>query len=317
LNGPAPSDAFGLISPAARDALATWLDHQRALNGAAQNTITAYQGDVTDFLAFITVHKGDAQGLGALAKITVSDMRAWMARTRTDTVGPRSMARKLSAVKAFYRWLAEREGFEPTAVLSTRSPKFTKKLPRPLAVDAAKALLDCVEIQSDRPWVSARDVAVLTLLWGCGLRISEALGLKGRDAPLPDALRITGKGGKERVVPVLPAARDAVQAYLAQCPHPQAADAPLFRAIRGGALGARAIAQVMADARMQLGLPATATPHAMRHSFATHLLDAGGDLRAIQELLGHASLSTTQAYTAVDTARLMEVYNRAHPKAAG
>ena len=309
-----PTDV-ALISPAARDALATWLEHQSALKGAAQNTVTAYQGDVAEFLAFMTLHKADSQGLGALAKITISDMRAWMARTRGTGVGARSMARKLSAVKAFYRWLAEREGFEPTAVLSTRAPKFQKKLPRPLAVDAAKALLDCVEIQSDRPWVSARDVAVLTLLWGCGLRISEALGLKGADAPLPDVLRIKGKGGKERVVPVLPAARDAVDAYLRACPHPHAPDAPLFRAIRGGALGPRAIAQVMASARMQLGLPATATPHAMRHSFATHLLDAGGDLRAIQELLGHASLSTTQAYTAVDTARLMDVYNRAHPKA--
>ena len=155
----------GLISPAARDALQTWLDHQRALKGAAENTIEAYRGDVADFLGFITVHKADAQGLGALSKITVSDMRSWMARTRGTDVGARSMARKLSAVKAFYRWLAEREGFEPTAVLSTRSPKFQKKLPRPLAVDAAKALIDCVEIQSDRPWVSARDVAVLTLLW--------------------------------------------------------------------------------------------------------------------------------------------------------
>ena len=263
----------------------------------------------------MTLHKGDTQGLGALAKITISDMRAWMASTRSGGVGSRSVARKLSAVKAFYRWLAEREGFEPTAVLLARSPKFQKKLPRPLAEDAARALIDCVETQARAPWVAARDVAVLTMLWGCGLRISEALALKGGDAPLPNSLRIIGKGGKERVVPVLPAARAAVEDYLALCPYPQEPHAPLFRAIRGGALGARAVAQVMADARMQLGLPATATPHAMRHSFATHLLDAGGDLRAIQELLGHASLSTTQAYTAVDTARLMEVYNNAHPKA--
>ncbi len=304
-----------LISPAARDALQTWLDHQRALKGAAENTITAYQGDVIDFLAFMTLHKGDSQGLGALAKLTISDMRSWMAKTRGPDVGPRSLARKLSSVKAFYRWLAEREGFEPTAVLSTRSPKFSKKLPRPLAIDAAKAMIDCVELQSRHAWVAARDVAVLTLLWGCGLRISEALGLKGADAPLPNVLRIVGKGGKERVVPVLPAAQDAVDAYLRACPFPQERDAPLFKAVRGGPLAARAISQVMMDARMQLGLPATATPHAMRHSFATHLLDAGGDLRAIQELLGHASLSTTQAYTAVDTARLMEVYNSAHPKA--
>ncbi|MEM9638987.1 MAG: tyrosine recombinase XerC [Pseudomonadota bacterium] len=306
---------MSLISPAAADALETWLRHQRALKGAAQNTITAYQGDVVEFLTFITDHKGDRQGLAALARITVTDMRAWMARTRAQGIAARSLARKLSAVKAFYRWLAEREGFEPTAVLSVRAPKFQKKLPRPLAEEAARNLIDAIEIQSETPWVSARDVAVVTLLWGCGLRISEALGLTGADAPLPDTLRILGKGGKERVVPVVPAARAAVEAYLKLCPYPLEPSQPLFRAIRGGALGAGAIQKVMAGARMQLGLPASATPHAMRHSFATHLLDAGGDLRAIQELLGHASLSTTQAYTAVDTARLMEVYDRAHPKA--
>ncbi len=303
------------ISPAARDALQTWLEHQRALKGAAENTLTAYQGDVTEFLAFLSVHHGQTEGLGALANITVSDMRAWMAQTRSGGVGPRSLARKLSAVKAFYRWLAERQGFEPTAVLSTRAPKFTRKLPRPLAIDAAKEVLECVEAQGRKPWVAARDVAVLTLLWGCGLRISEALSLTAGDAPLSEVLRITGKGGKERVVPVLPAARAAVAEYQRLCPHPPEANGPLFRAIRGGKLAPGAIQKVMASARMQLGLPASATPHAMRHSFATHLLDAGGDLRAIQELLGHASLSTTQAYTAVDTVRLMEVYNRAHPRA--
>ncbi|MBB3992841.1 integrase/recombinase XerC [Sulfitobacter undariae] len=310
----APKDTLA-ISAAARDALQTWLDHQRALKGAAENTMTAYRGDVTDFLAFMSVHHGQMQGLGALANITVSDMRSWMARTRGEDVGSRSLARKLSAVKAFYRWLAEREGFEPTAVLSARAPKFTKKLPRPLAVDAARELIDCVEIQTATPWVAARDVAVLTLLWGCGLRISEALGLQAQDAPLPDVLRIKGKGGKERLVPVLPAARNAVEVYTRLCPHPLPDKSPLFRGVRGGALSPGAIQKVMASARMQLGLPASATPHAMRHSFATHLLDAGGDLRAIQELLGHASLSTTQAYTAVDTVRLMEVYNSAHPRA--
>ena len=243
------------------------------------------------------------------------DMRAWMAQTRSGGVGPRSLARKLSAVKSFYKWLAAREGFEPTAVLSTRAPKFTRKLPRPLAEEAARDMIDLVPLQTDKPWVGMRDVAVLTLLWGCGLRISEALSLKAGDAPLPQVMRITGKGGKERIVPVIDAARDAVDAYVAVCPHALQADEPLFRAVRGGPLSPRAIQKAMASARMQLGLPASATPHAMRHSFATHLLNAGGDLRAIQELLGHASLSTTQAYTAVDTVRLMDVYKRAHPKA--
>ena len=309
------SDAGLLISPAARDALQTWLSHQRALKGASPNTVQAYSGDVAEFLAFMTEHSGERQGLAALARIGVSDMRAWMARMRSNGVGARSLARKLSAVKSFYRWLAEREGLEPTAVLSARAPKFQKKLPRPLAEDAARNMIDTVAMQSSRPWIAARDVAVLTLLWGCGLRISEALGLCGRDAPLPTSLRITGKGGKERLVPVLPAACAAVDDYLAVCPHPLEPDGPLFRAVRGGRLSPRSIQGVMQAARMQLGLPASATPHAMRHSFATHLLGAGGDLRAIQELLGHASLSTTQAYTSVDSVRLMEVYASAHPKA--
>ncbi len=306
---------MSLISPACRDALQHWLDSLGALAGRSENTQTAYRGDVTEFLSFMTLHHSARQGLAALERITVADMRAWMADQRNNGVGARSLARKLSAVKSFYRWLAEREGFEPTAVLSTRAPKFTKKLPRPLAEDAARAMIDTVELQSTSDWVAARDVAVVTLLYGCGLRISEALSLTGADAPLPETLRILGKGGKERIVPVLPAARAAVDRYLAVSPHPQSADAPLFRGVRGGALNPGIIQKVMAKARMQLGLPATATPHAMRHSFATHLLSAGGDLRAIQELLGHASLSTTQTYTAVDTTRLMEVYNRAHPKA--
>ena len=201
------------------------------------------------------------------------------------------------------------------AVLSTRSPKFQRKLPRPLSEPAAKDLIDRVEAQDARDWIGARDVAVVTLLYGCGLRISEALGLTAAALPLSDTLRIRGKGNKDREVPVLPAARQAVDRYAALCPHDLAPADPLFRAVRGGALGPRQVARVVEAARMQLGLPATATPHAMRHSFATHLLDAGGDLRAIQELLGHASLSTTQAYTAVDTARLLEVYRNAHPKA--
>ena len=303
-----------MIAPALTHALASWLDHCRALGGAAENTVKAYQSDVLGFLAFMTQHHGEAQGLGPLSKITVSDMRAWMASERTRGVGARSLARQLSAVKTFYRWLSEREGFEPTAVLSTRSPKFTKKLPRPLAEDAATAMIDTVEMQATDPWVAARDSAVVTLLYGCGLRISEALSLTGADVPLPQVMRITGKGGKERIVPVIDAAREAVASYLRLCPHPLEPNAPLFRGARGGPLNPRAIQKVMERSRMQLGLPATATPHAMRHSFATHLLTAGGDLRAIQELLGHASLSTTQAYTAVDTAHLMDVYNKAHPR---
>ena len=306
---------MSLISPACRDALQHWLDSLGALASRSENTLNAYCGDVTEFLSFMTLHHSEQQGLAALERISVSDMRAWMASQRSSDIGARSLARKLSAVKSFYRWLAERKGFEPTAVLSTRAPKFTEKLPRPLTEDAARTMIGTVEMQSNSDWVAARDVAVVTLLYGCGLRISEALSLTGVDAPLPEILRIMGKGDKERIVPVIPVARLAVDCYLRFCPHPQSPQAPLFRGVRGGALNPRAIQGVMAKARMQLGLPATATPHAMRHSFATHLLSAGGDLRTIQELLGHASLSTTQTYTAVDTAHLMEVYNRAHPKA--
>jgi len=303
------------ISPACRNALQLWLQGLRALDGASDNTINAYQGDISSFLAFMTQHSGGPQGLGALARITTSDMRSWMAQERNAGTGARSLARRLSAVKSFYRWLAEREGFEPTAVLAARAPKFQKKLPRPLAEDAARAVIETVELQSNTDWIAARDVAVVTLLYGCGLRISEALALTGKTAPLPSSLRILGKGGKERLVPVIAAAREAVARYIALSPYPNEADGPLFRGARGGALNPRQIQGAMAQARAQLGLPASATPHALRHSFATHLLEAGGDLRAIQELLGHASLSTTQAYTAVDTAHLMAVYNRSHPKA--
>ncbi len=303
------------ISPAATCALKEWLTAIKALNNAADNTIEAYQTDLLGYLAFITTHFGDATGLAPLKRVKVTDMRAWMAHERARGVSARSLARSLSAVKSFYRWLAERDGFDPTVVLSARSPRFAKKLPRPLTKDAARAMIETVEFQSGKDWVAARDAAVVTLLYGCGLRISEALSLIGADTPLPEVLRITGKGNKTRIVPVIDAARDAVARYLRACPHPLEPDAPLFRAVRGGPLKPRAIQKVMERARMQLGLPATATPHAMRHSFATHLLSAGGDLRAIQELLGHASLSTTQAYTSVDTARLMEVYDKTHPRA--
>ncbi|NUB46128.1 tyrosine recombinase XerC [Fertoebacter nigrum] len=295
--------------------MAEWLDHLRVLNGAAENTVKAYATDITGYLAFMAQHRGGAEGLAALITLPHADLRAWMAHERARGVGARSLARALSAVKGFTGWLAERDGADATAVLSTRSPKFRRKLPRPLAVDAARAMIGTVGEQGAEDWISARDQAVVTLLYGCGLRISEALGLTGAAHPLPDTLRITGKGGKERLVPVLPVARSAVARYAALCPFDLAAGEPLFRGARGGALNPRQIALVMEKARNQLGLPATATPHAMRHSFATHLLNAGGDLRAIQELLGHASLSTTQAYTAVDTARLMEVYARAHPRA--
>lgn len=312
--GRAAADSFA-ISPGARDALEGWLAHLSALDGKAANSIEAYRADVTSYLAFMGQHFGGGQGRAALARVGIGDMRAWMAHERAAGIGARSLARALSAVKSFYRWLSDRDGFDASAVLSTRSPKFTQKLPRPLSQQAASEMIATTEVQAREGWIGARDAAVITLLYGCGLRISEALSLKGRDTPLPEVLRILGKGSKERLVPVLPVARDAVETYLRLAPFPTEADDPLFRGTRGGALGPRMVQKTVERARLQLGLPASATPHAMRHSFATHLLNAGGDLRAIQELLGHASLSTTQAYTAIDSARLMEVYEAAHPRA--
>ncbi len=303
------------VSPALRDAVQTWLDTRRALKGVSDNTVEAYARDVHNFLGFFASYKGGETGVTALKTLTITDVRAWLASLRSEGLASRSIARKLSATKSFFRWLGEREGFEATALLNARAPKFQAKLPRPLAPDAARDVIKTVELQSTTPWVGARDTAVITLLYGCGLRISEALGLQMHDAPLPDVLRITGKGGRERIVPVLDAAKDAVTAYLKICPY-AGLEGPLFRGVRGGALSPRIVQKVMQNTRLQLGLPASATPHAMRHSFATHLLTAGGDLRAIQELLGHASLSTTQAYTAVDAQHLMDVYEKSHPKSA-
>ena len=303
------------ISPAARQALTDWLAHLRALDGAAENTLKAYTTDITGFLAFLAEHRGGTEGLRGIIALPQPDMRAWMAHERGRGVGARTLARALSAVKGFTAWLADREGLDATAALSTRAPKFRRKLPRPLAVDAALDVLHSVGDDAREDWIAARDTAVVTLLYGCGLRISEALGLTGAAHPLPEVLRITGKGGKERLVPVLPSARQAVAQYVSLCPYDISAASPLFVGARGGPLNPRLISAAMERVRARLGLPATATPHALRHSFATHLLSAGGDLRTIQELLGHASLSTTQAYTAVDTARLMEVYAKAHPRA--
>jgi len=310
VTAPAPSEGAARL-------LEDWLDLMRGVRGASPRTITAYRRDVSGFLGFLALHHGGPAGRRALAEITTSDMRAWMARERGRGLSARSLARALSAVKSFYAWLADAHGLEAAAVTATRGPKQKARLPRPVDSEAARALIGTVEAQSLEPWIAARDVAVVTLLYGCGLRISEALGLNQSHAPLPETLRIAGKGGRERFVPVLPVARGAVETYRGLCPFEPGPSKPLFLGARGGALNPRHVQKVMRAARMQLGLPATATPHALRHSFATHLLEAGGDLRTIQELLGHASLATTQIYTGVDQTRLMEVYERAHPKARG
>ena len=302
------------VSPGAADAVEQWLASLAALKNASDSTLTAYQSDLLSFLSFQAGHHGVSLGRGALSKLGLSEMRAWMAHERRRGVSARSLARELSAVKSFFRWLSEKDHFDPTQVLSVRAPRHQKKLPRPLSEDAAVDMLQTIGDIQVEPWVAARDTAVMTLLYGLGLRISEALSLTIDAHPLADVLRIRGKGGKERDVPVLPIAKEALTTYVHLCPFEIAPGEPIFRGVRGGVLSPRLIQKSMAIARARLGLPSTATPHAMRHSFATHLLSAGGDLRAIQELLGHASLSTTEAYTSVDAARLMEVYEKAHPR---
>lgn len=303
------------LAPALATALAEWLAQLQALRGAAPNTVEAYRRDVARYLSFLARHQGGAEGLARVAATGQTDLRAWMAEERSRGLSPRSLARALSAVKGFTAWAADRTATDATTVLSARSPRFQRKLPRPLSEDGAAAILSEIGADAREDWVAARDTAIATLLYGLGLRISEALSLRAADHPLRSTLRITGKGGKTRIVPVIPVAAEAVASYVSLCPFDLSPGQPLFRGARGGPVNPRLIQAAMERARLRLGLPATATPHALRHSFATHLLSAGGDLRAIQELLGHASLSTTQGYTAVDATRLMKAYAKAHPRA--
>ena len=305
-----------MIPAATADAIGRWLAELGAVQNRASATTDAYQRDVLRFVGFMQSHHGAPGTPAALVSASLSDMRSWMAHERDRGLSARSLARALSAVKGFMSWLADRDGADVSALMGVRTPRFQRKLPRPVSVPDAQSLVTSISADKD-PWVAARDIAVVTLLYGCGLRISEALALTGRDRVMGPSLRILGKGGKERMVPVLPAARDAVADYVRLYPMLFTEDGPLFRGVRGGALSARVVQLAVAEIRTALGLPATATPHALRHSFATHLLSAGGDLRAIQELLGHASLSTTEAYTAVDGSRLMDVYRAAHPRARG
>jgi integrase/recombinase XerC len=301
-----------------REALAAfldWLAHERR---ASPRTCQAYEAGVRSYLSFLERHFGEAVDLTALGAVSAADLRAFLAfrRSGEHPLSARSLSQALSAVRAFHRFLDARLETPNTAVGLVRGPRVRPGAPRPVSEDQASGLVAEAGDEGERPaWVALRDQAVLLLLWGCGLRISEALSLKTRDAPLPEALRITGKGGKTRLTPVLPAVREAVDAYLAATPWAGGPDEPLFRAVRGGPLKPRQIQALMQRLRGRLGLPERATPHALRHSFATHLLGAGADLRSIQELLGHASLSTTQRYTAVDAAGLLSAYASAHPRA--
>jgi integrase/recombinase XerC len=295
--------------------VAAWEDWLAGERRAADHTLGAYRRDLIAFLAFLAEHLGAPPSAAGLEGLGPADFRAWLARRMADGYRRTSTARALSVVRNFFRW-CERNGLLHNHALgAVRTAKAPRAVPRPLTRGQALAALDTVAELADEPWIGLRDVALLTLLYGCGLRISEALQLNRRDAPGDGPLTIVGKGGKERVVPVLPVVAQTIAAYLAACPYPQPPEAPLFLGARGGRLQAGVAQKRLRQLRALLDLPETATPHALRHSFATHLLAGSGDLRAIQELLGHASLSTTQRYTEVDPARLLEVYRAAHPRA--
>ncbi len=310
-----PHAAADVVAEAGR-----WLAYLATERRMSPKTVEAYGRDVAQFLAFMAEHLGGTPTLAKLARLAPADVRAFMAARRAQAITGRSLMRNLAGVRSFAAFLERQRKGKVGALASVRAPKVSKTLPKPLPVAAAKRIADADlrAGEAREPWVLARDAAVLALLYGSGLRISEALGLKRNDVPAPgagDTIVVTGKGAKRRMVPVLPQVLQLVSDYVALCPFDLPPDGPLFLGAKGGPLNPRIIQLAMAGLRGALGLPETATPHALRHSFATHLLARGGDLRSIQELLGHASLSTTQIYTAVDAERLIEVYRSAHPRA--
>ncbi len=318
LNGTPDDVAASIASTAsAAGALASYLTFLTSEKRASPKTIENYARDLARFFEFLFDHLEGDTTLEDLGNLSVSDFRAFLAHRRRDGLSAKSIARALSTLRGFYGHL-EREGLATNHALKRlKSPKLPHSIPKPVSESGALNLVADAGTISDEPWVAARDIAVVTLLYACGLRIAEALSLNQADLPLGETLRIMGKGNKERVVPVLPAARDAIDQYRTLCPHPLDGDDPLFVGVRGKRLNPREVQKLMATLRARLGLPDTATPHALRHSFATHLLSAGGDLRSIQELLGHASLSSTQVYTEVDADRLRDIYDKAHPAQRG
>lgn len=297
--------------------LAQWIAHLRDERRFADNSVEAYERDVAAFLGFLSGHLGGEPSVRDLAELEPRDLRAYLAYRRQglDALSDRSISRALAAIRSFYRYLERRHGVANARLALVRGPKLKATLPRPVSEAAARNLISEAGDAAAQEWIGARDAALMTLLYAAGLRISEALALTGADMPLPEALRVVGKGGKERIVPLLAAAREAVERYAELCPYALTEDAPLFRASRGGAMSPRMAQAVMATLRGRLGLPSSATPHALRHAFATHLLANGGDLRAIQDLLGHESLSTTQRYTSVEAQKILQLYRRAHPRA--
>ncbi|MGY3032576.1 integrase/recombinase XerC [Bradyrhizobium sp. USDA 4354] len=315
----APLIELASADPSIAQEMARWLAHLGAERRLSPKTLEAYGRDLRQCLDFLCAHWGERVTLKRFAALEATDIRAFMAMRRADDIAGRSLMRALAGLRSFGRFL-EREGKGKVGALSAiRAPKVAKSLPKPLPMASAKRLADADERAGEEreTWILARDAAVMALLYGSGLRISEALGLKRREVPRPgegDVLVVTGKGNKTRMVPVLQNVLALVQEYVAMCPYPLPAEGPIFVGARGGPLSPRIIQLAMERLRGALGLPDSATPHALRHSFATHLLSRGGDLRAIQELLGHSSLSTTQVYTGIDSERLLEVYASAHPR---
>jgi integrase/recombinase XerC len=300
-----------------RGSIGAWLDWLAAERRASAHTVAAYGRDLAAFFDFLGVHLGEVPSLACMSRLSPADFRAFLAQRAGDGRMRTTIARSLSVLRGFVRFLERRQLASAPGLAVLRAPKLPQSVPKPLTVDDAGAAIDAAGDVATSVWQQKRDVAILTMLYGCGLRISEALGLTLAEAPRGDALVVTGKGRKQRYVPVLPAVSEAVADYLAACPYPLAKDGPLFVGARGGPLSPRLVQRQMQALRGLLGLPDTATPHALRHSFATHLLGGGGDLRAIQELLGHASLSTTQRYTKVEPEHLLKVYAAAHPRATG
>ena len=311
------NNEISFVAPKVAAEIGNWLAYLGAERRMSPKTIEAYRRDVLQFLAFLAGHLGGAPALPELAALTPADVRAFMAARRAKNIGSRSLMRTLAGTRAFARFLERNGKGKVGALAAVRAPKIAKTLPRPLAIAAAKGIADPDSAAGDgrEPWIHARDAAVLALLYGCGLRISEALGLRRGDIGARDAITVMGKGRKQRMVPLIPQVAKLVADYVALCPFDLPEPGPLFVGAKGGPLSARIVQLAMARLRGALGLAETATPHALRHSFATHLLARGGDLRSIQELLGHASLSTTQIYTEVDAERLIEAYRSAHPRA--
>jgi len=299
------------------DARESWLNSLRHTRRLAANTLEAYERDTRQFFQFLTGHLGEPPALKDVATLRIADLRSFLARRRNDGAGARTLGRGLAGIRSFLRFLEKQGMANAAASVAMRSPRQPKSLPKPLTIVDARRVVEKGEQLNEEPWIAARNAAVLTLLYGCGLRISEALGLDGGALADPEArsMAITGKGGKMRMVPLLPVVHRAIAEYRKLCPYQLEEGKPLFRGARGGELHPGIIQRDMQRMRGALGLPDTATPHALRHSFATHLLGRGGDLRTIQELLGHASLSTTQAYTGVDSERLLQIYEKAHPRA--